>query len=72
MSNIVVSMKMTQKQAGALYMKCIALEDKINAAKAAYVNLTNCQSYSDNGDIAGVLCKKSVLDQFDAAFGDLS
>ena len=53
-------------------MKCIALENKLDAAKAAYVNLTNCQSYSDNGDLIGVLCKKSVLDQFDAVFGDQS
>ena len=72
MSNVSVSMKLTQKQAGALYMKCIALEDRLAAAKAAYVNLTNCQSYSDNGDLVGVLCKKSVLDQFDAVFGDQS
>ena len=34
MSTVTVSMKLTAKQAGALYMKCCKLEDEVKALQA--------------------------------------
>lgn len=66
--SVSVSMKLTQKQTGALYMKCVALENKLKEAKESYVKLTNSVEFLDNGEPVYV-ANKELMGEFDKLFG---
>ena len=57
--------KMTLEEINAILVK---QHDQLTAAKAAYVKLTNCEQYGEDGEIKGHYCPNSLLKEFDAVF----